>query len=488
MKLVPMRFVIKYGVACFGLMLLSFRGHSQSVPNEQIVYSTSGGATVGDTNRLFVIRDIIISGNKKTKPAIILRELPFQIGKQYPLGNIVQRFRQARKQLMNTGLFRDVTVALNNTQGRDVYVSVAVEEKWFIWPQVFLRPVDKSFGEWWSEKDRNMDRINYGIRLSHNNISGRNDKLRVSIMNGYTQQLSAQYHGLKIDKALKWSTSAGISYGRNREVNYMTVDNRQVPVKSNNGFLHSYVGGFAQVHYRPAIKTTHTFGLGYTYESVADTIFKLNPSFSSDANIIQYPEVFYKMAYFDVDYIPYPTKGFLGELSLKKKGFGIKSSVNLWELTAKASQSWPLNSKYFFNLKGLGLLKLPFSQPYTGKQFIGYEGRYLQGYEYYVIDGLAGAYAKATLSRPILNTFIRIPSQRFKSLNRIPIRLYGKIFGNAGYIYNTSAGSNQLTNSMLYSAGIGLDLLTIDDFVIKLEWSFNRIGENGIYFHQRNDF
>jgi hypothetical protein len=167
---------------------------------------------------------------------------------------------------------------------------------------------------------------------------------------------------------------------------------------------------------------------------------------------------------------------------------GIKSSVNLWELTAKASQTWPLNSKSFFNLKGVGMVKLPFSQPYTGKQFIGYEGKYLQGYEYYVIDGVAGAYAKASLSRLIFNTHISIPSRRFKCLNAIPVKMYAKTFVNTGYIYNTVAGENKLTNTFLYSGGIGLDLVSFNDFVIKIEWSFNRLGENGLYLHQRNDF
>jgi hypothetical protein len=306
-------------------------------------------------------------------------------------------------------------------------------------------------------------------------------------MNGYTRQVSVQYHGLWLDKALKWSTGAGISYGQNREVNYMTLQNKQVPVKGNGDFLHSYVGGFLQLNYRRAIKTTHSFGIGYTYESIADTVFKLNPSFSSDANIAQYPEAFYRLSYYDVDYIPYPTRGFWGEASLKKKGFGIKSSVNLWELSAKASQTWPLNSKYFFNLRGLGMVKFPFSQPYTGKQFIGYDGRFLQGYEYYVIDGLAGGYVKAMLSRPIFSTHVHLP-QRFKSLSSIPVKLYAKTFANAGYVYNTNAGENSLTNKFLYSAGIGLDIVTYNDFVIKIEWSFNRLGENGLYLHQRNDF
>lgn len=484
-----MRFAAKYLFACFCFFVVAHGAASQmNMADPVMVYSTDETTVVQDTGRLFIIHDISISGNHRTRPATILRELPFEIAGEYPLGTIVQQFKKAKKQLMNTGLFRDVIVSLKNMEGQYVYVNVQVLEKWYVWPNAFIKPVDKSFGEWWNEKDRNMDRINYGLRLSHNNITGRNDKLRINFMNGYTRQVSLQYFGLWLDRELKWSASGGISYGQNKEVNYMTLRNKQVPLKSDNDFLHSYVGGFLHINHRPAIKTTHTFGIGYTYESIADTIFKLNPSFSSDAHIVQYPELFYKLSYFDVDFIPYPTRGFWGDVSVKKKGFGINSSVNLWELTTRASQTWPLSSKYFLNLKGLGMVKLPFSQPYTGKRFVGYEGRFLQGYEYFVIDGVAGAYAKASLSRLIFKTNINIASQRFGFLNKIPVKLYAKTFANTGYIYNTVAGENKLTNTFLYSGGVGLDLVTYNDFVIKIEWSFNRLGDNGLYLHQRSDF
>ena len=202
--------------------------------------------------------------------------------------------------------------------------------------------------------------------------------------------------------------------------------------------------------------------------------------------MIQYPEFLYKLSYFDVDYIPYPTKGFMGQILLQKKG--LNTPLNLWQITAKASRSWALNDNYFFNLKGVGMVKLPFSQPYSAKQFIGYDGNFLQGYEYYVIDGVAGGYTKASLSRSVFKARVNLNSKKYKCLNDIPIRLYAKTFVNAGYVYNTIAGQNQLTNRMLYSAGVGFDLVTYNDFIIKIEWSFNRLGENGLYLHQRNDF
>lgn len=480
-----MRSAAKY-LACFCLITMQYWSFGQLNMNS-MVYSTAKDEALEDTSSLMIIEDIIISGNNTTRPATILRELPFETGEEYPVGELVQYFKKARRQLMNTGLFREVTVSLKNVEGKRALVHIEVLEKWYLWPKAFVKPVDKSLGEWWNEQNRNMDRINYGVRLSHNNITGRNDKMKISVMTGYTQQISLHYFGLWLDTEMKWSANAGINYGRNKEVNYMTLQNKQVPLKSND-YLRSYTGGFLHLNYRPAIKTVHTFGFGYNYENIADTIFKLNPSYSSDPRIVQYPEFFYKLGYFDVDLIAYPTKGFLGEVSLKRKGLGINSSVNLWELSARFSQTFPLRNSYFFNLKGLGMVKLPFSQPYTGRQFIGHEGRFLQGYEYFVIDGVAGGYTKATLSKLIFKTNISIPSQRFAFLNNVPVKLYAKTFANAGYIYNTVQGENKLTNTALYSGGLGLDLVTFNDFVIKIEWSFNRLGQNGLYFHQRNAF
>jgi len=474
-----------YQLACL-CSLLCAAGHAYAqdpVPPDAPPITAT--VTAPDSSQLFVIRNILIAGNRKTNPNIILRELSFQIDEAYSLDLLTRKFKRARKQLMNTGLFTDVTVSLKNMNGFDVYVSVTVQEKWYIWPQPFLKTVDKNFHEWWSG-DRSMDRINYGLRLTHNNFTGRNDKLKINLMNGYTKQVAVQYYGLYLDNKLKWAINGGFSVGKNREVTYNTMDNKPVPVKNKDRFLRSYNSWFAEVTYRPAIKTRHTFGLGFNYEDFADTILKLNPYFAGGHTIVRYPTIGYRLSYYDVDFIPYPTKGFMGEVQLQKKGFS--GPVNLWQLTAKGARTWPLSTRNFFNLRAVGMLKLPFSQPYLMRQFVGYDDQYLQGYEYYIIDGVAGGYTKATLSRQIVNTHFSLASRKMKRLNDVPFRMYLKTFVNAGYVYNRYPGQNGLTNQFLYSGGVGLDIVTFTDFVIKIEWSFNRLGENGLYLHQRNNF
>src|SRR5690349_4130295 len=210
------------------LMLASTVTSAQDAPASTLIFSTDGdlaSQSPGDSlNQFYTVRNIIIEGNRKTNSNIILRELSFQIDEGYPLSELSKRFRKAQKQLMNTGLFRDVTVSLKTLSGTDAYVNITVCEKWYIWPQPFIHPVDKSFHQWWTEKNRSMDRINYGINFTHENFTGRNDKLTVNLMNGYTKQLSIQYYGLFLDEKLRWWVDGGFSMGRNREVNYMTRD------------------------------------------------------------------------------------------------------------------------------------------------------------------------------------------------------------------------------------------------------------------------
>jgi hypothetical protein len=192
------------------------------------------------------------------------------------------------------------------------------------------------------------------------------------------------------------------------------------------------------------------------------------------------------MSYFDVDFIPYPTKGYASEVSLVKKG--LTQKINLWQLTAKGSATWPVMQNYFLNVRLAGLIKLPFKQSFVTKRLLGYDGMLMQGYEYYVIDGVAGGYGKAAFSRQVLNKAIHIPSKKIERINNIPIKVYAKIYGNTGYVYNPEPGKNYLCNRFLYSSGVGIDFVFFTDFVFKFEWSANRLGEKGLYLHNRDYF
>lgn len=433
------------------------------------------------------IGNIEVIGNKKTKGFIILREIGFKTGDTYPLAVLVQKFEDGRSQLMNTTLFHSATIASKNFEGNKINIIVTVRERWYLFPLPYFKPVDRNLNQWIVEQKASLSRVNYGAKLLYNNVTGRNDKLRFNAVNGYTKQLLFIYEKPFIDKRLKWGGKISFDAGRNREVNYSTAQNKQVFFKDENAFTRKFINAYAEVTYRRAIKTRHSFGIGFSKETIGDTIAVLNPSyFNSGRTSVAYPELSYRMNYFNVDYIPYPTKGYAVQLSFRKRGFN--KILNTWGFEAKASASWPLSKKAFLNFTTVGGLKLPFKQPYFNQRLLGYGDAYLQGYEYYVVDGVAGGVVRTTFAREFLNFKIKIPAKKGKEPERIPIRIFAKVYGSAGYAHNPQPGENSLSNKMLYSSGFGIDILTFYDVTFRLEYSFNAIGQNGLFLHRKSIF
>lgn len=434
----------------------------------------------------FTIRSIIITGNKRTKENIILREVPFRPGEKYPLQDLVKKFEDARRQLMNTTLFHEVVVALKHSEGYLVDISVDVKERWYIFPVPYFKPVDRNLNQWLFEKGASLSRVNYGVKILHNNASGRNDKLRVFLISGYTKQFSFNYDRLYFDKKMKWGFSTAFAIGKNRELNYNTVEDKQVFLKDEQ-YLRSFMTANLDLTYRRAIRTRHRLGIGYTIEDVKDTVVKLNPDyFKEGRSRIQFPEINYKMTYYDLDYIPYPTRGYAAEITAGKRG--INKEINVWYLSAKGSGSWHTGKRSFVNVIAYGNIKAPFKQPYFMQRFLGYGDAFIQGYEYYVVDGVAGGFIKSTYTRELVNFSLRSPGIRNQLPQRIPFRIFAKVFGNAGYVHNPQPGANLLSNRMLYSAGIGIDIFTAYDFTMKLEWTFNQLGQNGLFLHRKSMF
>ncbi|TAL49603.1 MAG: hypothetical protein EPN92_02715, partial [Chitinophagaceae bacterium] len=124
----------------------------------------------------FEVRKIYITGNKKTKDEIILREIPFKEGEHYLLQELVKKFEDSQRQLMNTSLFHDVTVTLKSFEGYNVDIQVTVQERWYLFPLPYFKYIDRNLNQWLVENHARLNRVNYGIKVLYNNATGHNDK------------------------------------------------------------------------------------------------------------------------------------------------------------------------------------------------------------------------------------------------------------------------------------------------------------------------
>jgi hypothetical protein len=218
---------------------------------------------------------------------------------------------------------------------------------------------------------------------------------------------------------------------------------------------------------------------------IEDTVRRLNPEFfPGNLQRVRFPDLSYNIQYFNVDYIPYPLSGVWGDAYIYKR-FGKQN--NLWQIGGKGTYTKKVLPKSYLQFQASGMVRFPFDQPYFNMRMLGTSDMYMRGMEYYVIDGVAGGLVRATAIQKVLDVKIKNPIH-IKTLDKIPLRLYLKAFSDVGYAYNPNPGNSRLNNRLLKSWGIGLDIVSIYDVVLKLEYSFNQMGDKGFFVHSKSDF
>ena len=460
----------------------------QPTLHDTTIISSSPAISPENSNRTsFVVGKIYIEGNRKTKSYTIERELPFKTGDSVYLTDLVKGFEIAKNQLTNTRLFNEVVVSLKSFRGYEADVLIQVKERWYIFPIPYLKPGDRNIAEW-ARHGYNLDRLKYGLKFTHYNFSGRKDKLKIWLVTGYTRQIEFQYDQPYATKDMKHGYKVGLLHSFNRETNVSTISNQQNFIDSVSS--KNWVG-YIEYNYRPALRTFHAFRLSITHQQVDSQVLALNPKYFNSANTkLMYPEFSYVLTYLNVDYIFYPLKGNMAEVSFLKKG--LQKNINMWQLSGRYSHSYQLAKKTYAGLEQFGVIKLPFEQPFINQRLFGYRELYLRGLEDYVIDGVAGVLSRQTLRRELVSFYIPtyIKFLKSKQHDRIPFRIYAKTYADVGYVYNKNKNlsGNSLTNRMLYSGGFGIDIVSFYDFIIRIDYSFNQLGQKGFFFHLKNEF
>ena len=478
-----MRITTKYCAVVLILLLGSNWLLAQSLPQD-----TAGAATRPAFQEArtpsFYIGKIYIEGNRRTKSYIIERELPFRAGDSIYLPELVKGFEVSRQQLFNTGLFNEVVVALKSFRGYEVDVIIQVKERWYTFPIPYVKPVDRNLSEW-SRQGYGLNRVNYGLKFTQYNVTGRNDKLRFWLITGYTKQIQFQYDQPYADKTLKHGYGIGFSYSFNKEINYATINNQQMFTDSLTDGIKRWEGKL-EYTYRPGLRTFHAIRLSVTSQRVDSNLLGLNPKyFTARSSSVTYPELSYNIKYVNVDYVHFPLTGWVAEGGILKRGFN--KEMNMWQVSAKANKGWRLAKKTYYSLQGSGVLRVPFDQPYINHRMFGYGDMFLRGLERYVIDGVAAGMVRNSLRYELLRFNINTPV-RSRSHDRIPFKIYARTFGDMVYAYNKNFTNNSLTNRMLYTGGFGMDVVTFYDIILRFDYSFNQMGQKGLFFHVKNDF
>jgi len=464
----------------FGLMLQVLFTFGQLSDSIEIPSSPTG---------YFRLNNIIIVGNKKTKPYIITREIKVKPGDSIPTSKLYETIASCKELIYNTNLFNTVKIVPILNSAYDMDFRVEVVERWYIYPSPQFKLIDRNFNEWWKIYNHDLERVIYGVKFSHYNLSGRNDGLNLYWLNGYARNYTIGYTLPYVNKKMTRGLSFSTIYVQSREFPYKTTNDNKLLQFRNDRFSRTAFSFSGALRIRNNYYTRSSIGAQLNYIKVSDSIiqYKYNPNyFGMNQSSVWFSDIYYSHQYINVDNVNYPRKGKAYFLSINKRGLGWSGGINMLSLDMSFRKFYKLHHGFSANILMSGKLKLPFKQSYINQRAMGYGDHYMDGLEYYVIDGVASGLAKVGLNRKILHFKIPMPF-KWKEVPYVPFTFFAKTYANMGYTYNRPEYRGNLNNRFLYSGGIGIDVLTLYDLRLSIEYSMNQLGEKGLFLHTKGN-
>lgn len=445
-----------------------------------------GWSQQNDSLESVLIHSITIEGNAKTKAQIIQRELSFEEGQTYRMYQLDSMFVWDRNRIYNTNLFNEVTISRSEVITGEVAIKVSVKERWYIYPIPIFKLVDRNFNDWWVNRNRDLSRVNIGMRLSHFNFTGRNDLLRLTAQFGFTTWLNFLYRLPYLEKTQRHGITTSFSFLEAKNLPYTTESNIR-RFLTGEELLRNVYRSRVQYSYRKSFYAFHFLSVGHTSGHIADTIATLNPNYFGDGTTTQnYFRVGYQFAWDKRDNRNYPLEGEWYVAGIRKFGLGIHNDVDFWALNFSAARFRKIGNNLYQASNIIGLISLPDDRSYFNYFSIGFLKNSLRGHDLNIIEGSTYFIQKNEIKTRLFahkQDISRVmPIKQFQTF---PITMYGKLFFDQGYAkrYPNHLGSELLDNQWLYSYGAGLDLVLIHDIVIRLELSKNTLDQTNFFIN-----
>lgn len=432
-----------------------------------------------------------IIGNKVTKEKIILRELTPKEGTEFSLKKLADTIKYDRYRIYNTNLFNEVTVTIEPIDESQVDLRIIVDERWYIWPIPVFKLADRNFNDWWVNRNRDFQRVNFGLRFTQFNFRGRAERLRLTAQTGFEDRYILEYRIPYIDQKQRNGLIPEIFYITTKNLGFETQDHLRNFVMSEEEMRNSV--GVSAIHtYRKRFYDYHFTGLGFFRTNVADTVAILNPNYLGDGRTQQtFMTATYGYQNDTRDNVNFPMGGHNFVASISKVGLGF-GDVDYWSLSARGAKFSKLGRGFSQGTAVYAHWTSDPDRPLLNYWGLGFESNEnVRGYELDLIEGRAYLMTKHTTRKLLWKHNANIKRvMPLKQFQKFPVAFYGKVFLDGAYVwrFENNDGNERLTNKFIHGIGFGLDMLTMYDILLRFEYSTNTDKEGQFFINFLSEF
>ena len=443
---------------------------------------------IAHNDTICLISHINITGNKKTKPKIILCELEFESGDTVSAARLPQLIDKSTTNLQKTSIFNYVTITYASDEDslhaglNVVNVDINVEECWYTWPMFDISPHNGNLNEWFAHPD--FDLIDYHIGVKRYNFRGRREAISILFKRGFNNITQIGYENIAIDRRRKHLLSFFASVQKQNNVMINTAEDKALyhDFEGNQKAFDGYEYHLYYKH-RPTIDMSNTLSIGYMSAHIRDSVAIINPDFFGNGRtklsglVLQYT---FRLDKRNSSY--YPLKGSYLTTAIKKYGL-FSNTIDTYNLILDTRKYWQLASRQYFAAQFYGSISSK-STPFHLMEAIGFKPNIVPGYEHNMIKGASLGYIKTSYKFEIIRPhIIHLKWLPLKKFNKIHYAVYINAFANAGYTTPKSDDylyNNTMSDTFLGAAGIGIDFVTYYDRVLSAFVTRNVQG--GTYF------
>lgn len=424
------------------------------------------------------LNSIEFDGNKRSKKAFLLNYVTLEENVEYDSLEYQARLTESLENLNNSMLFIYVSSLLEIDS--KMTLTFVLQERWYVWPNPRFRVHETNFNTWLKSPD--LRRSSYGLDLQINNLRGNGGQLGVGGTYGYLRGGEITYYQPFIANS-NYAIIAGARYEQRDEFIYGTRENlrqfyRNENVNAVTDETQLYLGGKHMFTQRAYLKLL----IGHQKYMLEDSLAQLNKILPENKSQAYVSSAYLQFRNDNRNNAAYPTKGSFTDLGLHL--YYWDNSKGDIKLFAEYRNYQQLGKRWY---SGVGIKLRGFLNrdvPYILQDGLGYRN-YIRSFETVVLDNQYYGLFKSVIKYKLIDREWNIKFLKAEQFNRVPFQAYITGFVDAGYFgtFDNNLGNNQYSDEILTGYGIGLDLTSYYDRVIRFETSYNVLLGLGFYVH-----